>query len=388
MKKMKRNLCWLKNNIIAINNTSIKGVIRAAYKEKATTVLPFRECKASLQKTLSATQEKTFLCWQPASYVNCTQKQSHILPPTSSISKESFCWSIRFITEGLARGVQGSLPSDAAGGLCAGVPPSDAVLLGMLELLLRLEESKRPDSSHCLSWGLTSLLFCTSAADSVFSRLSSVPSGTISSLWASVAFVWLLAISSFTVARKEGESFFLENFGNLESFLASFSSLSVSAGPFPFSTGEGVEQPLLSACCAPQRLSLDKVFINRLAVLLRFKGGGLDASLLEDTEFILPIFCRGVPETWEYKEEKALATVVSTSIWRKRPAQEQNMRQFKKTFGVITAQNCWPIGTQLLKLSVTVFFLVPEEGAFIITGACPPLSNLPLLISNPEMNIV
>lgn len=248
------------------------------------------------------------------------QKQSHLSPPTSSISKESFCCSIRFIMDGFARGAQGSLPGDAVGSLCVAM-----LLLDVLELVLRLGESKRPDSSHGLSWALANMLLCTSAGGTVPSRSPSVPAGRFPGLCA--AFVWLPAISSFTVAKKEGESFFLEYFGNLDSFLTSFSSLPSSAGLFPFSTGEGVEQLLPSACCVPHRLSFDKVFINRLAVLLRFKGGGLDASLLEDTEFILPIFCKGVPETWEYKEEKALATVVSTSIWRKRPAQEQNIRQ-------------------------------------------------------------
>lgn len=294
---------------------SLRGSVRAAYRERVTTVLSLGEFKVFLEKTLSTTQEGTFLCWQPANYVNCMQKQSHISPPTSSISKESFCCSIRFIMDGFVRGAQGSLPGDAAGSLCVGV-----LLLDVLELLLRLGKSKRPDSSHGLSWALANLLLCTSAGGTVPSCLSSAPAGRSAGLCVSAAFVWLLAISSFTVARKEGESFFLEYFCNFDSFLTSFSSFPGSARLFPFSTGEGVEQPLPSACCVPHRLSFDKVFINRLAVLLRFKGGGLDASLLEDTEFILPIFCKGVPETWEYKEEKALATVVSTSIWRKRPA--------------------------------------------------------------------
>lgn len=322
-RRMRTFTLTFRNNIIVNSIISIRVSISIAYQEKVTTVLSYRECKAFLEKTLSTAQEGTFLCWQPASYVNCMWKQSHIFPPTSSISKESFCWSMRFIMEGFARGTQG----DATGGLCVGALLSDVLLLDVLELLLRLEESKRLDSSHSLSWGFASLLFCTSAAGTVFSCLSSVPAGRLAGLWASVAFIRLLAISSFTVARKEGESFFLECFCNLDSFLASFSSLPSSAGLFPFSTGEGIGQPLPSACCALHRLSLDKVFINRLAVLLRFRGGGLEASLLEDTEFILPIFCKGVPETWEYKEEKALATVVSTSIWRKRPAQEHNIRQ-------------------------------------------------------------
>lgn len=224
--------------------------------------------------------------------------------------------------DGFVRGAQESLPGCATGSLSVGT-----LLLDILELLLKLGKSGRQDSSHGLSWALAELLLCTSAAGTVPSLLSSVSTGRFAGLCVSTVFVWLLAISSFTVAKKEGESFFLEHFGNLDSFLTSFSSLPSSAGVFPFSTGEGVELLLPSTCCVPHRLSFDKVFINRLAVLLRFKGGGLDASLLEDTEFILPIFCKGVPETWEYKEEKALATVVSTSIWRKRPAQEWNTWQ-------------------------------------------------------------
>lgn len=231
--------------------------------------------------------------------------------PTSSISKESFCCVIMFLMNGIVRGAQGSLSPVDAWALLSSLLLSDSQWLGTLTSQPK-SDPVTPDFGSSLSSRLrVSLLPSLSI---LWLMLLSASSESLSVSTLSVIVDELPETSSVTVASVEEDSFFFMTFCSLGSFLPALSSAREMLRAFPFSLeGEGLPSPF--SVLSTHKFSLDSVFIRRFAVLLRVRGGGESvASLVEVTEDMLPILCRGVPETWEYREENALATVVSTSI--------------------------------------------------------------------------